>query len=137
MSDRMVFLKNWEVQPVYQNKLREQGGYVVSPECRSRCGCSLCDDCTSISPIKLTKAEYEFARVKNKAILDRSVARQKYIICPYEECPYTELYKHETYRDYEKETHLHIKCFDELFNLIEGSNRDGKLFFGTKQHKCE
>lgn len=119
-TDRMIFLKNWEVKKQFQSKQREQGGYLVNSDCRQRRACSICADGKRISPQKLTTAEYEFARPKTAKRLDRSVARQNYIICPYAECPYKELMKYETYREYEE--HMKIEIPD-IYHLM-GSDED-------------
>ena len=116
----MIFLKNWEVKKQFQSKQREQGGYLVNSDCRQRRACSICADGKRISPQKLTTAEYEFARPKTAKRLDRSVARQNYIICPYAECPYKELMKYETYREYEE--HMKIEIPD-IYHLM-GSDED-------------
>ena len=101
MSDRMYFCKNWEVRKEFQTKHREQGGYVVSAECRAKRGCTFCTHARRITPSKMTKAEYEFARPEGKW-LDRSIARQRYLICPYAECPFKELDEFDAYRAFEE-----------------------------------
>lgn len=127
MTDRMIFLKNWEVKTQFQNKQREQGGYVVNSECRQRRACSLCCEGKRVSPIKLTNAEYEFARAKNTKRLDRSIARQNYIICPYEECPFSELGSFKSYREYEKNTSLPIPDIHHLMGTEEQRRVTGCL----------
>ncbi len=120
MTDRMIFLKNWEVKKQFQNSQREQGGYVVNSECRQQRACAMCSEGQRITPMKLTNAEYDFARAKNAKRLDRSVARQSYIICPYEECPFKELAELKSYRDYEK--HLDIEVPD-IYHLMGTEER--------------
>ena len=120
MKDRMIFLKNVEVKKQFQSKQREQGGYVVNSECRQRRACSMCTEGMRVTPIKLTNAEYDFARAKNTKRLDKSIARQNYIVCPYAVCPYEELTESKSYRDYEE--HMKISIPD-IFHLI-GSDED-------------
>jgi hypothetical protein len=123
MTDRMIFLKNWEVKEQFQSKQREQGGYVVSSECRQHRACGMCTEGQRITPIKLTNAEYDFARSKGTKRLDRSIARQNYIICPYEECPFNELSEFMTYREYER--HLEVGVPD-IYHLM-GSDEERRV----------
>lgn len=116
MTDRMIFLKNWEVKKQFQSKQRELGGYVVSSECRQRRACAMCTEGKRITPIKLTNAEYEYARTKDTKRLDRSIARQNYIICPYEECPFSELMEFTSYREYEKNIEIEVP---DIYHLME------------------
>ncbi len=123
MTDRMVFLKNWEVKAQFQNRQREQGGYVVNSECRHRRACAMCTEGQRITPQKLTNAEYDFARAKNTKRLDRSIARQNYIICPYEECPFKELMEFKSYRDYEKHIDMEVPDIYHLMGSEEERRR--------------
>lgn len=119
MDDRMTVLKNFEVRPEYQTERREMGGYLVSPDCRCKRGCSLCLYSVPISPMKLTKAEYEFTRPKTRWV-DRTVARQKYFICPYERCPFTEMDDFPAYRLYEEEERKKIVDIRGFIRLLMG-----------------
>lgn len=120
MNDRMYFCKNWEVKKEFQNKHREQGGYVVNSDCRAKRGCALCTHAVRISPIKMTKAEYEYARPKGTKWLDRSIARQQYIICPYAECPFKELDGYEVYKAYEADERTKTVDIRGFFRFLTG-----------------
>ena len=120
MNDRMYFCKNWEVKKEFQNKHRELGGYVVSSECRAKRGCALCTHAKKISPFKMTKAEYEYARPKSEKWLDRSIARQQYIICPYAECPFKELDEYEVYKAYEADEKNNVVNIRGFFSFLTG-----------------
>lgn len=120
MSDRMYFCKNWEVKKEFQSKHREQGGYVVSSECRAKRGCSLCTHASKISPMKMTKAEYEYARPQGTNWIDRSLARQQYIICPYAQCPFKELDEYEAYRQYEADNKHNVVNIRGFFRFLIG-----------------
>jgi len=120
MNDRMYFPKNYEVRKEFQTKHREYGGYVVSSECRSKRGCSLCQYAIPMPCTKMTKAEYEFARPHTSKWLDRSIARTRYIICPYAECPFKELDEYEAYRMYEEDEKQNVVDIRGFFRFLTG-----------------
>lgn len=120
MNDRMYFCKNWEVREEYQNSQRENGGYVVNAECRAKRGCTLCHFAERVTPSRMTKAEYEFARPQGKKWLDKSIARQRYIICPYAECPFKELDEYEVYKAYEADERTKVVDIRGFFRFLTG-----------------
>ena len=95
----------------------EIGGYVVNYACRVKRGCFFCQDAKSVYWSALTNEEHSFARAP---IGKREEGSSRFIICPYAECPYHELDKYQTYKDYERDEKNNVVNIRGFFRFLTG-----------------
>lgn len=115
-SDRIPLKSNKEVHERLRCPIRDEGGYLLNQMCKYKRGCLFCADHKTISCLKLSGDEAEFAKEINPRLSrDTEVKTKAKAICPFEKCPYSELNRYSSYREYESHSRIQIT---DLMKLI-------------------
>ena len=124
MNDRIELCKNECVNKRYQTEMRNRGGYAVNYECRKKRGCFFCDDAQEVGWDHLTREEHDFAmappRPKRQRQQEDGLGLSRFIICPYEKCPYHELDKYKSYEEYEADERNKVVNIRGFFRFLTG-----------------